>query len=419
MIASIGRERPATLTVTDDGVNPWGALTCTTENAKVVAVVPDRGDASPLWRSFAARTAVGGSIGTSVATSATRHAADRAATAGRMRAGTLECILTGVRTSHDPIGGQAVLPYARTVMPNLPSGTVTFLFSDIEGSTTLLKSLGDARYAELLATHRRLMRETFAGYGGQEIDTQGDAFFYSFPRARDAVAAAVAVQQAHAKGRWPDDVAVRLRIGLHTGEPAVGDEGYTGLDVVRASRLAAIGRGGQVLLSDTTRAIVADDLPEGVTMRSLGERPLRDIERPEPLTELVIPDVEVSSAGEATPLGAPTSPPGVPDLPDWLPGAARRFLPGGEKTRDMIERRVMDAITEAFEEGDGRRGGRGRRRDRDERPPPPPANDPATGARSVADEIDRLRALRESGALTEEQYARAVDRVLDGGGDAG
>ena len=179
-------------------------------------------------------------------------------------------------------------------MPNLPTGTVTFLFSDIEGSTTLLKRLGDAGYADLLATHRRLMRETFAGHGGTEIDTQGDAFFYSFPRARDAVAAAVAVQRAHATGAWPEDVAVRLRIGLHTGEPAVGDEGYTGLDVVRASRLAAIGRGGQVLLSETTRAIVADDLPDGVRMRSLGERPLRDIERPEPLSELVIPDVTVT-----------------------------------------------------------------------------------------------------------------------------
>ncbi|MDQ2673635.1 MAG: adenylate/guanylate cyclase domain-containing protein [Chloroflexota bacterium] len=303
-------------------------------------------------------------------------------------------------------------------MPNLPSGTVTFLFSDIEGSTTLLKRLGDAGYAELLATHRRLMREVFSGHGGQEIDTQGDAFFYSFPRARDGVAAAVAVQQAHAREAWPDGVEVRLRIGLHTGEPAVGDEGYTGLDVVRASRLAAIGRGGQVLLSDTTRAIVANDLPTGVRMRSLGETALRDIERPEPLTELVIPDVEVSEPKAEVAKHDSEMP---PDLPSWLAGPARRFLPGGDRTRDMIERRVMGALTEAFEQRDAAKAGRLRRRDGEEeaQPPQPPAatnvgNRPA----SVADEIDRLRALRDAGALNDEQYARAVDRVL-GGPEAG
>ncbi|HET9417279.1 MAG TPA: adenylate/guanylate cyclase domain-containing protein [Candidatus Limnocylindria bacterium] len=308
-------------------------------------------------------------------------------------------------------------------MPNLPSGTVTFLFSDIEGSTTLLKRLGDAGYAQLLGTHRRLVRQTFAGYGGQEIDTQGDAFFYSFSRAREGVAAAVAVQQAHAREEWPDGVAVRLRIGLHTGEPAVGDEGYTGLDVVRASRLAAIGRGGQVLLSDTTRAIVANDLPDGVQMRSLGERTLRDIERPEPLTELVIPDVEITEskpeAIEAT-TEAPTADAEMPpDLPSWLTGPARRFLPGGERTRDMIERRVMDALTEAFEQRDAVRAAHPRRRDRDLEPPPQPSAPNVPAQSSVADEIDRLRALRDAGALTEKQYARAVDRVLSGPRKAG
>ena len=295
-------------------------------------------------------------------------------------------------------------------MPNLPSGTVTFLFSDIEGSTSLLKQLGDARYAELLATHRRLVRETFAGYGGQEIDTQGDAFFYSFVRARQAVAAATELQRAHAKASWPQGAEVRVRLGLHTGEPAIGDEGYTGLDVVRASRLAAIGRGGQVLLSDTTRAIVAGDLPEGVRMRSLGERTLRDIERPEPLTELVIPDVEVSGPS----LGDVERREAVPrswqdrDLPDWIPGAARRWLPGGERTRDLIEQRVMTAIEEAFDEKSRRRG--------------PPRASPGQGPGipsphprpSVADEIDRLRELRDAGALTAEQYRRAVDRVVEG-----
>jgi len=299
------------------------------------------------------------------------------------------------------------------IMPNLPTGTVTFLFSDIEGSTALLKRLGDDAYSELLTTHRRLMRETFAGFGGQEIDTQGDAFFYSFPRARDAVAAAVAVQRAHARARWPGDAAVRLRIGLHTGEPAVGEEGYTGLDVVRASRLAAIGRGGQVLLSDTTRAIVADDLPGGVSLRSLGEQPLRDIERPEPLSELIISDVSVTppsaDRSEATLLAddpPPRSSEALPGMPDWLLGPARRFIPGGEKTRDLIEQRVLESITKAFEDGASRR----RRRDRDVEPPD-------VLKPSMADEIDRLRSLRDSGAMNEEQYARAVDRVVGAGPD--
>jgi class 3 adenylate cyclase len=298
-------------------------------------------------------------------------------------------------------------------MPNLPSGTVTFLFSDIEGSTSLLKQLGDATYAELLATHRRLMRETFGGFGGQEIDTQGDAFFYSFPRARNAVAAAVDVQRAHARAKWPGEVRVRLRIGLHTGEPAVGDEGYTGLDVVRASRLAAIGRGGQVLLSDTTRAIVADDLPDGVEMRALGERPLRDIERPEPLTELVISDVEVTATTDPLPTTQEPTPvvrpaPDVPEIPEWIPNVARRWIPGGERTRDLIEQRVMRSIEEAFEAKAAGRADRPTRRK-------PEAD--AARPNSVADEIDRLQALRQAGALTEDQYQRAVDRAVGGTGN--
>ena len=298
------------------------------------------------------------------------------------------------------------------VMPSLPTGTVTFLFSDIEGSTMLLKRLGDAAYAELLATHRQLMRETFAGFGGQEIDTQGDAFFYSFPRARDGVAAAVEVQRAHAKAGWPKEADVRLRIGLHTGEPAVGDEGYTGLDVVRASRISALGRGGQVLLSDTTRAIVAADLPDGVELRPVGERQLRDIDRPEPLSELIISGVPVTppaaaDTAERTAADAPSPWPfdGEDDLPSWMTGAARRFMPGTDRTRDLIEERVMGAITRAF---DAKHHGsdRGRRG-----PTPVPQAPPG---RSVADEIGRLRDLRDAGALTDEQYARAVDRAVDG-----
>ncbi len=172
-------------------------------------------------------------------------------------------------------------------MTSLPSGTVTFVFSDIEGSTALLKRLGDS-YAGLLSTHRQLMRERFAEHGGVEIDTQGDAFFFAFPRARDAVTAAVEVQRAHAEHEWPDGVDVRVRMGLHTGEPALGSEGYLGLDVVRAARLCTAGRGGHVLLSETTHALAGSTLPEGVSIFPLGERQLKDIDDPERVYELGI-----------------------------------------------------------------------------------------------------------------------------------
>lgn len=181
----------------------------------------------------------------------------------------------------------------------LPAGTITFLFSDIEGSTELLKRLGDAGYAEVLEEHRRVLRETFAARGGREIDSQGDAFFYAFGRARDAVSAAVQAQRALADHPWHEGSEVRVRMGLHTGEPVIGDDGYTGLDVVRAARIAAVGRGGQVLLSETTRALIGPNLPDGVKARSLGEQRLKDIDRPEPLHELVIPGVETRDDVEA------------------------------------------------------------------------------------------------------------------------
>jgi len=283
-------------------------------------------------------------------------------------------------------------------MPNLPSGTVTFLFSDIEGSTALLKQLGDEQYAELLRTHRRIVRETFGLYHGQEIDTQGDAFFYSFHRAREAVAAAVTVQRQHAEEAWPQGVTVRVRLGLHTGEPAVGDDGYTGLDVVRASRIAAVGRGGQVLLSDTTRAIVAGDLPDGVSIRSLGDQRLKDIDQPEPLHELHIDDVPVTA--EPAPL-SPRPQTTLPDdalakMPGWVREIATQLTPAAGRASQLIEDRVLAEIDASFRE----------RSDS-------PAHRPPT-APSVADEIAKLRALHEEGALTDEQYARALDRTIAG-----
>jgi class 3 adenylate cyclase len=161
-------------------------------------------------------------------------------------------------------------------MAAYPTGTVTFLFTDIEGSTKLLQELG-ADYGTVVADHRRILREAFGTAGGREVDTQGDAFFYSFERARDAVAAAVAGQHALAEHEWPGRVVVKVRMGLHTGEPAVGDEGYIGMDVVRAARICSAGHGGQILLSETTRALVGGDLPEGVSIRDLGEQHLKDV----------------------------------------------------------------------------------------------------------------------------------------------
>jgi class 3 adenylate cyclase len=139
------------------------------------------------------------------------------------------------------------------VQAELPTGTVTFLFTDIEGSTRLLQELGD-EYADVLAEHRRALREAWRRHNGVEVDTQGDAFFVAFARASDAVAAAGDAQTALADGP------VRVRMGLHTGEPLRDDEGYVGFDVHRAARIAAAGHGGQVLLSQATVDLASADV---------------------------------------------------------------------------------------------------------------------------------------------------------------
>jgi class 3 adenylate cyclase len=189
-------------------------------------------------------------------------------------------------------------------MSGLPSGTVTFVFTDIEGSTTLLKELGDA-YADVLSEHRRIVRETFTRLNGVEIDTQGDAFFFAFARARDAVEAAVEAQRAHASAVWPGETNVRVRMGLHTGEPALGSEGYLGLDVVRAARICTAASGGNVLLSETTRSLVGSSLPEGVSVFPLGRRHLKDIDQPEEVYELAIDGVERTTEVEPVPAERP------------------------------------------------------------------------------------------------------------------
>ncbi len=171
-------------------------------------------------------------------------------------------------------------------MRKLPTGTVTFLFTDIEGSTRLLHALGDG-YAGVLTDHRRLLRDAFGRHDGVEVDTQGDSFFVAFADARCAVAAAVDAQTALARHAWPRGTEVRVRIGVHTGEPLASDGHYVGVDVHRGARIAAAAHGGQTLVSERTREIVAGDgVP--VALRELGACRLKDLPEPERLYQLVI-----------------------------------------------------------------------------------------------------------------------------------
>ena len=173
---------------------------------------------------------------------------------------------------------------------DLPHGTVTLLFTDIEGSTQLLRRLG-SRYAEVQDTHRRLLRVAFARFGGIEVDTQGDAFMVAFQSASEAASAGVDAQRALAAEAWPDDVRVPVRMGLHTGEPERGPEGYVGIDVVRASRICAVAHGGQILVSQLTRDLLAD---AGVETVDLGRHRLKDIPEQERLYQLVAKGLSAS-----------------------------------------------------------------------------------------------------------------------------
>src|SRR5437868_1160049 len=165
------------------------------------------------------------------------------------------------------------------VVSDFPTGVVTLLFTDVEGSTRLLHELGDG-YGEALHEHRRRLRAAFAEHEGVEVDTQGDAFFFAFARPSDAVAAAADGQRALMDGP------VRVRMGLHTGEPRLTEEGYVGLDVHKGARVAAVGHGGQVLLSQSTRALV------DANVRDLGVHRLKDLSAPERIHQLEIDGVQ-------------------------------------------------------------------------------------------------------------------------------
>ncbi len=172
-------------------------------------------------------------------------------------------------------------------MLDLPTGTITLLFTDIEGSTLLLQQVSE-QYSRVLAQCRQVLRTAFQQFHGHEVDTQGDAFFFAFARATDAVSAAVAAQRTLASHAWPDQAVVHVRVGLHTGEPQRTDEGYVGLDVHLAARIMGVGHGGQVLLSQTTRHLVEHHLPAGVSLRDLGEHRLKDLQQKSHLFQLVI-----------------------------------------------------------------------------------------------------------------------------------
>lgn len=171
-------------------------------------------------------------------------------------------------------------------MQELPRGTVTFLFTDVDGSTRLLKLLG-TRYGEVIAEHRRILRDVFREHSGNEIDNQGDALFVAFSRAKDAVRGAVAAQRALAEHSWPEGADIRVRMALHTGEPELSDEGYFGLGVHRAARICAAGHGGQILLSRSTAGVFEEDEVPGVELLDLGDRRLKDLERSERIYQVI------------------------------------------------------------------------------------------------------------------------------------
>ena len=177
-------------------------------------------------------------------------------------------------------------------MNGLPSGPVTFVFTDIEGSTRLVKALRE-RYARVLAEHRGLVRAAIAAHGGHEVDTQGDAFFVAFGGAKQAVLCALEIQRALAAQQWPGGAVVRVRIGVHTGHAVPAGGGYTGLGVHRAARICAAAVGGQVLVSQATQALIEDEEEElGFTLVDVGERALKDLDRPVRLFQLAAPGLD-------------------------------------------------------------------------------------------------------------------------------
>ena len=208
--------------------------------------------------------------------------------------------------------------------------TFTFLFTDIEGSTALVRRLGEGLYAQLLADHHSLIRSGLAAHDGKEVDTEGDAFFAVFSSPRGCVAAVLEMQRALEAHAWPAGEHVRVRMGVHTGEAAKTATGLVGMDVHRAARVAAVGYGGQVLLSETTAALVRDALPPGASLKDLGVHRLKDLGRPERIFQLQAAGLQA----EFPPLRSL----GNPALPNNLPAQPTRFIGRG---RELSEVRAL------------------------------------------------------------------------------
>jgi len=208
-------------------------------------------------------------------------------------------------------------------MPALPTGTVTFLYTDIEGSTRLLQAL-EERYADVVAEQRRQVIDKVQSHVGVVVDAVGDSVFAAFARAKDAAAAAIDIQQSIVTHPWPPGGLVRIRMGLHTGEPVRVEAGYVGLDVHRAARICAAGHGGQILLSQTTRELIADELPPGADLRDQGQHRLKDLARPLHLYQLIVPELP----SDFPPLKT------LSVLPNNLPNLLTTFV---GRTREMAD----------------------------------------------------------------------------------
>ena len=255
------------------------------------------------------------------------------------------------------------MPYRRVVPDGLPTGTLTLLFSDIEGSTSLLRALGDD-WAEVLSAQRRILRDAFARRGGRELGTEGDSFFVVFPTALDGVTAALEAQRGLADHPWPPGGRIRVRIGLHTGEPTPHEDGYVGIDVHLAARVAAAAHGGQIVLTEATRQLVAGHLPDGAVLTDLGRHRLKDFPQPVTLAQLSPPGLDerfppLRTPGERTHL--PPQATGIIGRDEEL-AELRRMLgedgcrlvtltgPGGSgKTRLAVA--VAESVGEAFPDG--------------------------------------------------------------------
>ena len=227
----------------------------------------------------------------------------------------------------------------------LPGGSVTFMFTDIEGSTRLVKALRN-QYGQLLAEHRDLVRAAIAAHGGHEMGTEGDSFFVAFAGAKQAVLCALAVQRSLAAHQWPGGARVRVRMGIHTGQavPAGGD--YTGLAVHRAARISAVAAGGQVLISQATQAIIEDEEEEGeglgFALVDVGEYRLKDLDRPVRLFALAADGLDPPARpakGQRVP--APSREPAVHGWPAALTSFVGRAVQVGEVAGLLQERRLV------------------------------------------------------------------------------